>query len=220
MSGKSIVDMGDFVVYAADDGLVMVSMGNIRTITRDLFKKEEWEKLNPASMIASQYGGRYVCFFTKVDGTRGGFVFDPQEPTSTYVELDFGADVAWTDPTTGHLYLVIDESIVKWNEDPVQRYDFRWRSRRYTTGAASNFAYGKVIAEAYPVRLSIYANVDPDADETFAMVFDEEIDSGEVFPLPGDYCATSFEIELSGHHTVKNVVLASSISALKEAPAQ
>jgi hypothetical protein len=64
------------------------------------------------------------------------------------------------------------------------------------------------------VRFTLYANVDPDDDETMQAVHSDEVVSAEPFSLPGDYLATSFEIELSGRHTIKRFVMASSIDQL------
>jgi hypothetical protein len=218
VSAKSIVDMGEFVVYAGDDGLVLVSIGSIRPITRELFKKEEWAELNPSTIIGAEYGGRYVGFYTKDDGSKAGFVFDPQEPSSSWVDLNFGTDVVWTDPKTGDLYVVVDETIARWNADFDENYAFRWRSRRYSMSTARNLAYAKVVAAAYPVRLTLYANIDPKDDEFMTAVHTAEVSDSEPFVLQGgDYLATSFEVEVSGHSIVKRVAIATSIEELNQA---
>lgn len=214
LSATSIVDMGEYVVYAGDEGLVLVAAGAIRSVTRDLFKKEEWREYNPSTIVAAEYGGRYVGFYLKPDGTRAGFVFDPQEPTATWTDLSFGADVAWTDPQTGDLYLVVDETIVRFNDDPDERYSFRWRSRRYTLTGAENMAYAKVVASSYPVRMTLYAATDPNNDEVLRPVFSDEVQDGEPFAMDGDYLATAFEIEVAGQSEVKRVALGTSIGEL------
>jgi len=214
LSATSIVDMGEYIVYAGDEGLVLVATGAIRTVTRDLFKKEEWLEYSPSTIVAAEYGGRYVGFYVKPNGARAGFVFDPQEPAATWTDLDFGADVAWTDPESGDLYLVVDETIVRFNDDEHERYAFQWRSRRYSLTGAENLAYAKVVADAYPVRMSLYAAVDPYNDESMTRVFSDEIADGEPFALPGDYLSTAFEIELVGRTTVKRVALGTSIEEL------
>jgi hypothetical protein len=214
VSIDGVVDMGDFVIYPGDDGLVLVSSSNVQLVTRELFTKDEWQQINPDSLIASEYDSRYVAFFTRDDGTQGGFIFDPREPTSTLTWLDFYASAAWTNPATGDLYLVIGESIVNWHADPYDRYSYRWRSRRFVLNTPICPAYALVIAEDYPVDFTLLANTDPEKGDVVEEVHVETVAGAKAFTLPAGYLSDTFEIELRGDQTVKRVCIATSIEEL------
>lgn len=216
MSLAGLVDMGDYIVYPGDDGLVMVSSGRLAMITGELFTREEWEKFNPSSFIAGENDGRYVCFYTGTDGVKAGFVFDPREPTATWTPLDFGADAAWTDPATGDLYIVMDEGIWKWDAHPTERFVYKWRSKRFLTAKPLCPAYARVVADAYPVDLRIWANKDPKHREDFKEVLSITVEDSEAFVLPDGYQADAFEFELTGIYDVKEVSIASSIAEIQQ----
>lgn len=214
VSVDGVVDMGDFVLYPGDDGLVLVSSAAVELVTRALFTKDEWQALVPESLIAGEYDSRYVAFFTRADGTRGGFIFDPREPTSSLTWLDFAADAAWTDPRTGDLFLVINESIVKWNNDAGDRYRYAWRSRRFVSYPPTCPAYAMVVAEDYPVDFSLSANTDAEKGDVVEEVHTETVYSAKPFTLPSGYLSDVFEIELRGDKTVKRVCVATSTDDL------
>jgi hypothetical protein len=213
-SVRGVVDMGDYVTYPGDDGLVMVSSAQAGVITQAIFTKEEWQRLNPASFIAGEYDGRYVCFFIALNGTAGGFVLDPKEPTATFTTLDFHATVAWTDPKTGDLYLVIDEQIMKWDSNDAERFIKRYRSRRYPFATPWCPARARVVADAYPIDFRLFANPDPEHPNDVVEVHSVTVENGHPFVLPDGYVATQLEYEVKGLPLVTEVSIASSVKEI------
>lgn len=216
LSITGAVDMGDYVAYPGDDGLVLVSTARAGVITQALFTKEEWQALNPSSFVASEYDGRYVCFYTPASGIGAGFVLDPREPMASFTTLDFYASVAWTDPKSGDLYLVVDEQIVKWDAHPSLRFRKLWHSKRYATEHAMCPAFGKVIADAYPVDFSLFANSDAGNPNSIERVCSRTVENGKPFILPSGYLATAFELEVQGLPKVTEVAVASSIAEFEK----
>jgi len=216
MSVTGIVDMGDYIVYPGDDGLIMMSSARMGNVTTALFTKDEWAAFNPSSFIAGEYDGRYVCFFTRVDGTRGGFILDPKEAEATFTTLDFYASACWTDDRTGDLYVVYDEKIAKWDAHARDRFRKRWRSRRWSVEEPVCPAYGRVVAATYPVDFTLYSNPDPDHPDAFEAVCTKTVQSGQPFVLPSGYLGSSFELELQerGGGDVKEMAIASSVKEL------
>jgi len=212
MSARSMVDMGDYAAYAGDDGIVLVSSGERGTVTEQLFTREEWKAINASTVIGAEYNGSYVGFYTELGTERGlGFVFDPKSQVSMWTPLDFGADAAWTDPKTGDLYIVRNETIYKWDADDGARYPYRWRSRRFVAPRPCNPAFGRVLASEYPVLLKLFANPDPKQGDDMVQVMMKSVQSSAPFTLPGNYLANAFEIELSGVQHVNEVAIASSV---------
>lgn len=222
MSELSAVDMGSSGIYAGDDGLVMISTGGISVVTRDIMMKEEWRALNPASMRAAEYDDRYVCSFTRLDGTQGTFILDPSSPESTFTTMDVYFSALWTNPKNGNLFVLIDEYIAEFDASSNDWYDCRWRSKTYDTKTALNFALCKVEASDYPVNVDLYSNPDPAhierAEGEGALVLMEALTVTDAMPIPlrGDYSGNLYEVEIraNGAGVVKRVSLATDIEHL------
>ncbi len=211
----SVVDMGSYLVYAGDSGLVLVSSSQNGVITDQLFTKEEWQEISPETIRAGRYDSRYIGFFTRKDGSEGGFVFDPKEATATWMWLDFAADVCWTDPASGDLYLVVEETIQKWDSHPTLRYTYKWRSKQFVLDRPVCPAYAKVVAESYPVDFQLFVAKDPEAPDLMTLLHTRTVQNGNPFALPDGYESDVFEYEITGVAKVKRVAIASSIRELQ-----
>ena len=77
VSKRSVVDMGDAVIYASPDGLVMATEGGINLITESLFTRDQWQEFSPESLVAFSWEGHYIGFYTNSSGSKG-FIFDPR----------------------------------------------------------------------------------------------------------------------------------------------
>ena len=211
---RSMVDMGDYLLYAGDDGMVLVSVGERGDVTEDIFTREEWERINPSSIIGAEYNGSYVGFYTDLQGNSRGFVFNPKEKVSVWTPLNFGAEAAWTDPKTGDLYIVQSERILKWDADPSNRYQYAWRSKRHVVPAPFNPVYARVLASQYPIMFKLHANKSPNACDDMSEICVLNVQSRQPFTLPDGYMADAFEVELSGVAEVSEVSIASSVEEI------
>lgn len=82
---KSVVDMGDYVLYAGPDGLCAVQGASGRVVTEGLITPEQWQaEYYPETYKAYLFEGQYVAFFT--DGS--GFIFDPTADGDTLTTFD------------------------------------------------------------------------------------------------------------------------------------
>lgn len=77
LSRNSIVDMGAVVVYASHDGLVAIDGQQAQVITEGIFTEADWKALNPVSMTAFAFEGRYF-FYAPSAGVL--YSLDPQAP--------------------------------------------------------------------------------------------------------------------------------------------
>lgn len=218
LSAQSVADMGYGVVYASDNGLVLMSGSGEKNITSGLFTKGEWQSYNPATIIGSAYDDRYVGFYTKDDGSKGGFVLDPQNELQSWALLDFGADAVWTDPETGDFYVLIDEYIARFNAHPTDVYFYLWRSKRFGTPLSGNFSHAKLIADAYPIDFTAYGNTDPRFPDQLVQLYSKTVTNGLAFPMPAGFRCTAFEFEFRGRGDgkLKNFVVASSLDELNQ----
>jgi len=213
LSKRSMVDMGYTVLYAAPNGLAYVSSGQIIIATETHFTQTEWQELNPPSMMAARYDDRYVCFFTKVNGTKGGFVFDPKERDSALTFLDFGADEAWTDPRTGDLYIVLNGFIAQFDAG-ASAQDYRWRSKIFSMNRHINMGAGLIQATSYPVYFTLLANKDPDVED-MVVTKNKTVQDAQPFRLPDGYLADQWQFEVSGNNEVTGVYIAPDMDELR-----
>ena len=79
---NSVVDMGEYVLYAAPDGLVAVSGSTGEVVSRGLISVDQWNSdFRPTLIRAFRHEGTYVAFYND-GGTLGGWVYDPTSERS------------------------------------------------------------------------------------------------------------------------------------------
>lgn len=198
LSARSLVDMGEYIIYAGHDGLVAAGGRDARVVTAEVFTREQWQALNPSSMHAYRYDGRYLAFY---EG--GCMVFTPGEGVEF---LDINASGGYYDIAAGTLYLIQGSTISAWGQGDAMT--FTWRSRLHEAAPGSaGFSCGKVIASNYPVRLIIWADGN--------QVMDAEIVSPSMFRLPPGYTlCRDWELEIQGTNEVQSMQIATSPSEL------
>ncbi|WP_421552241.1 hypothetical protein [Pseudomonas yamanorum] len=198
ISRGSVVDMGEYVVYASTEGLVAVSGGEPQLITDGVLTPEQWQALNPSSIHACRYEGRYLAFYSG-----GCFALAPGEGIEF---IDAAAANSYYDIAASTLYLIQGNTIAKWRGGAPMTY--RWRSKvfEFPPGSA-NFSCGKVVAAAFPVRFRVIA------DGVTAL--DTEIGSNQMFRLPPGYAeAREWQVEAEGSNEVFSIQIANTPSEL------
>lgn len=203
LSKRGAVDMGYGVVYPCPEGLAMVSTSGVKVVTEDVFSQDTWQALNPASMLAANYAGLYVCFYTGNGG--GGFIFNPLDPLS-YTALDFQATAMWTDPATNFLYMVVANEIVQWDADPANPLTYTWQSKDYVLPHPLNLARAKVRARAYPVTLNLYGDG--------VLRFTKVVANASAFSMPSGYRAQVYSVSVTGTQEVLEIVVAESAAEM------
>lgn len=195
---RSFVDMGDYALYAGHEGLVAVGGRDARVVTQNVLSKQQWQALNPKSIHAYRFEGKYLAFYNG-----GCFIFTPGEGVEF---LDTQAEAGYYDIADGRLYLIQGNSIVTWNEGSELTY--RWRSRIHEVPpGAAGFTCAKVIAYGYPVTLRLFADGQ--------QVVSQAIQSPDMIRLPaGHTLSRDWEIELEGTHELSSVQIATSPAEL------
>ncbi|MBO9492068.1 hypothetical protein J7384_17030 [Endozoicomonas sp. G2_1] len=197
-SKRSMVDMGDYVIYASPDGLVAAGASGTQLITEQIIRYDQWQaKYKPSTIHASHFEGKYIGFYDN----SAGFIFDPQ--TQTLVDLDFYAQAAHNDLKQDRLYLVINDNLESWSTNHTDR-DYRWK-KRFELNDKTLPACARIETDDIAnVQFKLYVDgvlqmdISP-PDETFWLP-----------PLRGQY----FEIELTGSAVVRGLIFANDKRAL------
>lgn len=202
---RSIVSMSGGVLYASPNGLVQIGPSGGQLITDGIIDKEYWATLNPSSISAYHYDGRYIGFYNT--GTvQGGFQFDPSDSNQPFSLFDAYALAGYNDLIRDALYLNVSGTVQKWDAGSTP-YTYTWRSRIFELPHPMNFGWGQVSAAAYPVTLKVYADGVLKHTQTVA--------SAAPFRLPSGFTADDWELEISGTAKVTAIYLAQGIDELK-----
>lgn len=198
MSSRSLVDMGEYALYASPDGLVAAAGRDARVVTLDVISRAQWQNLNPESIHAYRHEGRYLAFYAG-----GCFLFSPGEGFEFF---DVSAQSGYYDIADDRLYLIQGNSITAWGEGSLMPYTWRSRLHEVPPGAAG-FTCAKVVARDYPVMMRILA----DGEE----VINQSVTNHNMLRLPaGHTLSRDWEIEISGTNEVHSVQIATSPSEL------
>lgn len=124
---RSIVDMGEFAMYASPDGLVAITGANVEILTKPILTREQWQAYNPSTITAAQVEGRYIATYVS-GGSRKGFIYDPQ--TQSFTDLTLTA-VAFCNDLLADVLLMLDTDgkIYEWNQNTAAFKPYHWISK-------------------------------------------------------------------------------------------
>ena len=202
VSKRSIVSFGGTVVYAAPDGLMMLSPGGSRIITQELFSYVQWQSyFAPESIHAYQHDNQYIAFYDN-GVTQGGFVYDMR--TGQFILHDIYATAGFRDLQRDKLFLAFADRTVKvWNVGSFKNYV--WRSKVFTQPEIKGFSCAQVEAETYPMTLRVISDG--------VTIHTQTVTSRNPFRLPAKV-GRDWELELEGGAQVFSVSMANSMTEL------
>lgn len=144
LSKRSVVSIGDGVLYATTHGLAYVGMNGANLWTQPFYSREEWAPLAPASMVSAYAEGKVFVRWIGADGSKGVLVFAPAESGLGLTRLGMVPDELYSDPRNGRLYLVDENGIQLWDAGVGLRLDYSWRSKEYHLPSPINLGAAKV----------------------------------------------------------------------------
>lgn len=144
LSKRSVVSLGDGVLYATSHGLAYVGMGGSSIWTEAFFSRTEWTPLDPKTMICAAAEGRVYVRWMGEAGDKGVMVFSPAEASLGLTLLSSCPDELYADPRNGKLYLVDEDGIHQYDAGIGARIDFSWKSKEYHFPAPLNLGAAKV----------------------------------------------------------------------------
>lgn len=203
VSKRSMVSMGYGVMYASPDGLVLVNE-TATIITASNYSKREWQTVNPETITACQYEGRYYAF----KSAGGGIIVEPSgSGPSIITDHNLTVTAAFNDLQRDGLYLAGDGNITRW-DDGTSYLPYSWKSKIFEIPKHINFAWAQVlVSDALPVTLNVYANG--------ALIHSQVITNSDPFRLPSGFKAKFWEVELVGTGEVRGILLAEQIKELQ-----
>lgn len=212
-SKAGIVDMGYAVIYPSQEGLMIISPTRAELLTKPLFDKEQWEKLDPATIVAARYDDRYMFFYEGKDEVEaGGFIFDPKEPGQILVSLNFFPQAVFTDEATGNVYFALDGDIFCFEGDKTDRRSATWQSKMFVTDRPASMQVMQVHASSYPIPVCVTGwDDDGNPHESLTMV-----PGRKPVRIPAGFRADQWQISVETKVEVEGIYLAETMDELKQ----
>lgn len=142
LSKRSVVSVGDGVLYATSYGLAFIGASGPDIWTKAFYTSEEWQPLNPASMVGATAEGKVYMLYTPTGSSPRMMVFNVGE-AATLTEIAVACTELYADPTDGRLYLV-DQTVTRWNDSPGEKLLFNWLSKEIELPEPCNYGAAKV----------------------------------------------------------------------------
>lgn len=155
VNDKSVVDMGDYLLYAGPDGLVAVSGGQGEVVSNGLISVKQWnDDFNPTTYRAFRHENTYVAFWNG-----GGFVYDPRAGEAALSTLSYTGEVrgGYMHPKDGELYIIVGNKIKKYRGGSTNK-TLKWKSKQYVTPKPVSMGWVSVHAQDYPVTVRVWAD--------------------------------------------------------------
>jgi hypothetical protein len=157
VSKKSIASDQFGVLYASPNGLVSIGAGTQDVITVPLYTRDEWQELNPHTLVGMIYNNMYLGFYTQVTTTRAIVLSRGDIPP--LVELDFPARSVFVDRSTADIFAVnnVDNKVYQLDASAINFTTYEWLSKKFAMPNPMNFAALKVSADfAFMGNLDAY----------------------------------------------------------------
>lgn len=229
INARSMVDMGEYALYAGPDGLVKVGDGVAEVVTRGVISPAQWiNDFKAATIRAFEHEGMYVAFWESA-GTFGGWMYDPRGKEAALSTLVVNDDRrgGYTNPVDGQLYFIQADRLRKLHGSTVAYRTQRWKSKKFVTPRPASFSWVAVDADAYPVTVRVWCDGVQIADYTLTLsgtTFTQTttipasiptlaIGSRPIMRLPA-VVGQEWEIEVEGAVVINEVAIAQSIAEL------
>ena len=222
VSDMSAVSVGRGVCWACPDGLAFYGStekeGQLayqfrfggELVTRNVFTRDDWQALNPTTMVGVRWLDFYIGFYQNATtGLWNAIMVDPMTPgvdPPVVFFFDFGYSAVWKDSITENVYVVDSAgNILKWDAGSPKQATFLSKVFHQTQPIVG-FGWCKVVADAYPVQITLLA--DGNTIGTFTA------SSADPFRLPGGYYATDFQVQVQTSNPTVEVSFSHDIEEL------
>jgi hypothetical protein len=174
LSKLSLWTTHDMVGWVNEEGVAVFSGGVVQLLTGEYYRAEQWSALTPAT-FAARVNDKAVCLFNSTGGM-DDFRFDLRGPREAAISTFdvYAGESAYT-----------------------------WKSRIFQYPKPVCWFAARVVAAAYPVTLTLYADG--------VTVGDVSITNAEATVLPRSAPAYQWEVGVSAAGEVRSITVATSV---------
>lgn len=225
----SVVDMGDYVLYAGPDGLCAIAGTDGSVVTKGLISPAQWNAdFAPTTYKAFKHEGTYVAFHS----TTSGWVYDPRAQEAAISTTTSSAAVrgGFYNPKDGELDLIIASNVRRYRGGTTNQ-TATWKSKKFVAPNPVSMSWVHIHADSYPAsgtknRIRIWVDGTVIADYNITKtgnVFTQETSTpngisnvtlqAPTMRLPSAI-GTEWEVEVSGAVNINEVCLSQSIAEI------
>ena len=201
VSKRGLMDVGAFVVYPSNNGLVFVKGASATLMTEPFYTRKEWTAINPSTMRSGVFNRN---FYMWTDTT--GLIFDLDEKTIGFVNNTLTVSGVYSDLETDELYAIVGTDIVKWEGSTTTKTGY-WKSFEMTFDKTFTPRLYRVVASAYPVNLEFWAEG--------ALVKTVSVPDTQVHTVPATRQELHWQVAVSTENEVDQIIIADSSSEFK-----
>lgn len=194
-------------VYPTHDGLVLLSgRSNASLLTHPLYAPDDWQALNPQSIVPVAHGGKLFVF-----GAGGSFVVALPGGSEEGWQMDMHSSLSDTNVVdafvtrNGNFYLLTPKGVAQWDRGVTLR-PHKWVSPERVIGTPLGLAAGRLDFRAGSENVKIEADG--------RTVLDREVLSSRVFRLPRWAVGSRWQVTLTGTGSVRLFSMATSMDDL------
>ena len=155
VNARSVVDMGDYVLYAGPDGLCSLQSSQGQVVTKSQVSVKQWNAdFNPTTIRAFRHEGTYVAFHAG-----GGWVYDPRGGEAALSTLTVAADIrgGYRNPKDGQLYVIVGNKIKKY-QGASGKNTLKFKSKKFISTSPISMGWVSVDADVYPVTVKVWGD--------------------------------------------------------------
>ena len=225
----SVVDMGDYVLYAGPDGLCAIAGTDGSVVTKGLISPSQWNAdFAPTTYKAFKHEGTYVAFHS----TTSGWVYDPRAQEAAISTTTSSAAVrgGFHNPKDGELDLIIASNVRRYRGSTTNQ-TATWKSKKFVAPNPVSMSWVHIHADSYPAsgtknRIRVWVDGTVIADYNITKtgnVFTQETSTpngisnvtlqAPTMRLPSAI-GTEWEVEVSGAVNINEVCLSQSIAEI------
>lgn len=212
VSARSVVSFGHGVVWASSEGLAYAGEGGQALLTEGIITERQWKDIVPNTMIAGRYGRFYVASFD--DGVaRRTMMIDPLNPAGGVWFATGGFDACHYDELADALYVLVGGDVRRF--DAGAPLEATFESKRFRQTRPVNYSHAQVVADAYPVDLTVRAFWTNVAGGEVTHVENRTVTNSRAFTLKGGFMADDWQVLVSTSNSVQAVRLATDVKDLQ-----
>jgi hypothetical protein len=199
VSKRSVVDAGEYAVYAGPDGLSVISNQGGQIITSNVLSTDQWQDLKPESIHGYFWQGWYVGFYD-TGIKQGSFMFNIMT-RDHIIWSDLYCLAAFKVPGESSLTCAVFDELRQWAKGSEQAYTYETKEIEFNTD--SGFTVLRVLAESYDsISVEVWLN------ESLYRTLTPTSEAPVLFPL--ERCE-KLQLKINATDTIRKVELAGNV---------
>lgn len=204
VSARSMISVDGGVIYASPDGFCLANGQGIRVITQGIYTREDWQALNPSSLVCAFHDG-VVYFYGST-----GVVYALNIATGKLSTVSLSAPTTlYVDNITDKLYAASGTNVTSLFTNATKRTAV-WKSKVFVLPRPLGFAWLTIESDfSTPLTVNWYGDGVLRHTATVSSRLPVRLPAGEFL---------EHEIEISGTARWNSLTIASSTAELQAAP--